>query len=239
MSARFRPRPPVPPRAALAAFALSFLAWGGAAEAAVVVRDVNATLDASGFDALDVDIDENGTTDFRFSNQFSPGFGTFFPPTINARVGASAGNSTVVDGTFNRIPLPNAARLEEATVSGASSFSAPGQTSNLFSVAITDRAGSGNFAGMTGFVGLQFLDLMGQTLFGFAEVTVGRRGGGPGGLDAGDIRIGQVGFNDTPGQGIVAGQAAAGAPIPEPASLALFGLAGLAMIAGRRRTRTA
>ena len=222
-------------RAALAAVAIFLLGWGGAADAAVVVRDVNVTLSAADIETFDLDVDLNGTTDFIFTAALVPDpFLTVGFDTVDVPFGSR--NGTVIENAV-RDGFPTSRRLGRGeTVSAADVFSfGSSDQSNLFFLidapfipGLSER--SGNFEGQTGFVGLRFENLMGELLFGFAEVTVNALDGSDG--PPLDLTIGRVGFNNVPGAPVQT-------PVPEPASLALFGLTGLGLLAGRRRRAAA
>ncbi len=198
------------------------------AKAALVIRNVNVTLDAAIPDSFDLDVDLDGTIDFTFTAAFVPdpflsvGFDVVdFPFASN--------NGVVIDApTGDGFPTASLLGLG-GTVSGSNDFSSASfDQGNLFFFTSFDPP-SGNFGGRTGFVGLRF-DGPGGILFGFAEVTVNA-------LDAPanplDLTIGRVGFNDVPGQAAQIGA------VPEPATLMVFGVAALGLLAASRWTSSA
>lgn len=198
------------------------------AQAALVFREVNVTLDADAdsFVPYDLDIDLDGTVDFTFTAVFVPdpfvtvGFDVVdFPFSSNNGIVVDA---LTIDG------FPTASLLAPGDiVSAANDFSSASfDQGNLFFF-ISGEAPTGNFEGRTGFLGLRF-DRSGGTVFGFAQVTVNA-------LDAPDnplgLTIGTVGFND------VAGQPIQITAVPEPGSLMLLGIGALgALTAARKRS---
>ena len=198
------------------------------AMASFVTRNVNVTLNAANFESYNLDVDNNGTTDFTFST------GLFLDPMNPiASIGYDVvdfpfgtNNGVVIDGSVSN-GFPTATRLVAGnTVSAANTFSTPAfDQGNLFFFTMLDPP-SGNFEGRTGFLGLRF-DSPSGTVFGFAQITVNSRTAlvNPLGLT-----IGTVGYETVPGQPITI-------PVPEPGSALamLIGLCGLAPAAWRYR----
>lgn len=204
------------------------LGLGETATAAVILRNVNVTLNAANIESYNLDVDRNGTTDFTFTAAFVP------DPVVSVGFDVvdfpfGGNNGVVIDPriAFDGFPTASRLRLGDA-VSAANTFSIAGfEQGNLFFYVSTDTPPpSGNFGGRTGYVGLRF-DAADGTHFGFAQVTVK-------GLNDPthpfDLTIGTVGYETVPGRplNIIA--------IPEPASLlAVAGLGGAVLIARVRR----
>lgn len=218
----------------VAALSITWLGINQSAEAGVMTRDVDVTLNASTFDIYRLDLDQDGSADFTFSSAidveppFPFGFDIIDPPLGQSAfvVDASVGDS-----------FPTISRLVASdTIGPGSLFSKFGDQGNLlFDFPGGDPMGSpptGNFAGATGFVGLR-LETSSGFLYGFAEVTVNA-------LDAAvnpyGLTIGRVGLSDVAGQSITNLDAQS---VPEPTSLAVFACGGLVMLAGKRKRKFA
>jgi hypothetical protein len=216
----------------LQAIRMSRVSWGRAAllvaaicmglsqpaQASLITRSVNVTLNAANVEMFDLDVNLDGATDFRFTAAFvpDPDFSVGF---VVVDFPFASGNGVVVDSATGN-GFPTASRLQVGnTVSAAQTFSGPNDQGNLFFFTPFDLP-SGDFEGQTGFLGLRF-DVAGGTLYGFAEVTVNS-------LNAPDnplgLTIGTVGFSDTPGQ------PAQIAVVSEPGSLALVGIGVLGLL---------
>ncbi len=203
--------------------ALVLLGLGQSAQAGLMTRDVNVTLNAGNIESYSLDVNLDGITDFTFTAALlldpivSVGFDVVDFPF--------GGNNGVVIDTPTINGFPTASRLAVGdTVSAANIFSfASFDQGNLFFFTTFDPP-SGNFEGRTGYLGLRF-DGPGGILYGFAQVTVNA-------LDASDnplgLTIGTVGFETEPGQPV---QITA---VPEPASLTLVGIGGIGLLAARR-----
>lgn len=196
------------------------------AQAVVVTRSVDVTLNATTFDVFDLDVDLNGTTDFIFTTAFDP-TSVFGFAQVTAPFGSS--NGVAVDAP-SPAGAPNASRLDPgALISSALLFSNGSfDQANLFSVdGITPSLG--NFGGTSGFLGLQFASPAGLR-FGFAEVSVNDVGAGVNPLG---LTIGTVGFSDVVGQALAVPSA-----VPEPHTLSLLAVAFVGLVlGGRRRAR--
>jgi hypothetical protein len=201
----------------------------GRAQAALVTHSVNVTLNATNVEAYDLDLDQNGTTDFTFTAAFvDVGIGIVGFDTID--VPFASINGVVIDSSPGS-GFPTASLLGPgAPVSAASLFSlSSNDQSNLFFVTPFDPP-SGNFEGKTGFVGLKF-DRGGQTHFGFAEITVNALASATNPLG---LTIRLVGYNDVADEGTVTSQT------PEPGTLTLS-IMGFVLVGGcawrKRRVR--
>ncbi len=197
-------------RFSLCVFLLSaFAAIVRPAQAALVFRDVNVTLDSSNLSSFDLDVDLDGTTDFTFTSAFVPdpvlpvGF-----DVVDFRFGSNNGvviDAPAVDG-FPSVSLLGVGNV----VSSSSLFSSPNDQGNLTFFAGSDPP-SGNFAGRSGYVGLRF-DRLGGTAFGFADISVNAANAAVNPLG---LTIRSVAFND------VLGAPAIITAVPEPSSMAL------------------
>ena len=112
-------------------------------------------IDASEVDSFDLDVDQNGTVDFTFTSAFVPDpFFTVGFATIDVPFATSNGTvieSATLDG------FPTSRRLSAGdTVSSDDvfSFGSFDQSNLVFSTPFDPL--TGNFDGMTGFVGLRF-----------------------------------------------------------------------------------
>ena len=213
----------------IAALALFAVAQTG--HAALVLRDVNTTLNAENLDSFNLDVNLDGINDFIFGASLVPGVVGF--DTVDVPFASS--NGAVVDGGSGS-GFPTASRLALGTTISASSLFSAGSfdQANLFSFdAFFNPGGSGNFGGQTGFLGLRF-DGAGGPSFGFAQITVNDVNATVNPLG---LTIGSVGFNDVPGQPVTI--AGAVNSVPEPGSLALLGAGGFGFLVLRGRRKAA
>ncbi len=197
------------------------------AQAGLVFRDLNVTLDASMVSQYDLDVDLDGTIDFKFTSAFLPD--PTLPVGFNVIDFPFASNNGVVIDAQTGDGFPSASRLVIGNVvSSASLFSFPSDQGNLSFFASMDPP-SGNFEGRTGYIGLKF-DRLGGTAFGFAEISVNA-------MDAAVNPLGltlrNVAFNDS------LGEFATISAVPEPSSITLAGLSLGLLAAFRRRTKRA
>ena len=193
--------------------------------ASFVTRNVNVTLNAGNIESYELDVDNNGTPDFKFTAALAldPNLSVGFD-VVDFPFGGN--NGVVIDGSVSN-GFPTATRLAAGnTVSATNTFSSASfDQGNLFFFTSFDPP-SGNFEGRTGFLGLRF-DSPSGTLFGFAQITVNSLTAPVNPLG---LTIGTVGFESAPGQPITI-------PVPEPGSALamLIGLCGLAPAAWRYR----
>lgn len=202
------------------------LVWLGLSQpvlANLVTRSVGVTLNAANIESYDLDLNLDGTTDFTFTAALvldpvlSVGFNV-----VDFRFGSS--NGVVIDlPTGDGFPAASLLQVGD-TVSAANMFSGPNDQGNLFFFTTFDPP-SGNFLGQTGYLGLRF-DAAGGTEYGFAEVTINSLNTQSNPLG---LTIGNVGFNDVPGQSVRI------SAVPEPSSLLLFGSCALGLLAFQRR----
>lgn len=195
------------------------------ASAGLVLRNVDVTLDASQLQSFDLDLDLNGTVDFRFTSAFVPD--PLFPVGFNVvDFPFGSNNGVVIDGVVAD-GFPTISRLQLGdVVSGASLFSTASIDQGNLSFFTAFDPPSGNFEEKTGFVGLRF-DRPNGTTFGFAEITV-NSSLAP--INPLGLTIGLVGYNDVAGAGVTI------SAVPEPSSLSMacIGLGGF-LFALRRR----
>ena len=197
------------------------------AQAGLVFRDLNVTLDASMVSQYDLDVDLDGTIDFKFTSAFLPD--PTLPVGFNVIDFPFASNNGVVIDAQTGDGFPSASRLVIGNVvSSASLFSFPSDQGNLSFFASMDPP-SGNFEGRTGYIGLKF-DRLGGTAFGFAEISVNARDAAVNPLG---LTLRNVAFNDT------LGEFATISAVPEPSSITLAGLSLGLLAAFRRRTKRA
>jgi hypothetical protein len=193
-----------------------------AANAALVSRNIGVTLSASNLDSYDLDVDQNGTTDFTFQAAYVP------DPTLTVGFDQitflfGSNNAAVIDTQTGDGFPPASLLVPGNTISSASLFSSPIDTADLISDDTIDPI-TGNFNGQTGYVGFRF-DGAGGEHYGYAQVSVNSLADPTNPLD---LTLGTVVYNDV-----------AGAPVtvPEPAGLG----AGAALVLGlstllRRKT---
>ncbi len=195
------------------------------AQAGLVFRDLNVTLDASMVSQYDLDVDLDGTIDFKFTSAFLPD--PTLPVGFNVIDFPFASNNGVVIDAQTGDGFPSASRLVIGNVvSSASLFSFPSDQGNLSFFASMDPP-SGNFEGRTGYIGLKF-DRLGGTAFGFAEISVNARDAAVNPLG---LTLRNVAFNDT------LGEFATISAVPEPSSITLAGLSLGLLAAFRLRTK--
>ena len=206
------------------------LASSSFVQAGIVTRIVNATLNATNLDTYDLDVDLNGTNDFKFSAAFAPD--PVLPVGFDVIDFPFGGNNGVVIDSFVGDGFPTVSRLSAGSVvSSANLFSSASfDQGNLFSFVALEPP-TGNFEGQTGFIGLRFGRPEG-IFYGFAQVSVNSRSSGTNPLG---LTIGTVGYND------VVGQSAQITAVPEPTSLMMFGAGGLGILStffARSKRRT-
>ena len=183
---------------------------------AVVTRNVGVTVSATALGSYNLDLDQNGSTDFTFQAAYAPdpvltvGFDQVEFPFGSI-------NAAVID-TQTGDGFPAASLLQiGATVSSASLFSGPNDQANLYSFDSFDGT-SGDYNGRTGYVGLRFAGA-GGTYYGYAQVTANSLNTS---ATPFDLTIGTVGYNNVAGQPVTITATA----VPEPASLAAAAIAG-------------
>jgi|GEM_PF-3621411 len=209
--------------------ALFFVGCSSFLEAAMITRLVNVTLNASNLESYNLDVDLNGTNDFKFTASNLPD--PVLPIGSDVVDFPFGGNNGGVIDAFAADRFPNATRLNTGDlVSVANLFSSASfDQANLFSF-VGSETPSGNFEGQTGFLGLRF-DGSSGPLYGFAEVSVNSRNSSSNPLG---LTIGLVGYNDAVGQ-----PALISAAVPEPTSLLLLGIGTIGIVSSRfTRNRT-
>lgn len=186
------------------------------ANAALVTYNVGQTLNASNFDAFNLDVDHNGTVDFVFNTVFFRDASNLIVLDV-INVGFGSKNSAVIDAsTLSGFPTV-ALLMGGVTVSYTNLYGSLGDKGNLAFTAGTLPI-TGNFAGMSGFIGFRFNENQNSGLFqyGFAEISI--KGLNDPNNPLG-VTIGVISYNDTPGQA-----ARIATKVPEPATLSLMGL---------------
>ena len=215
---------------AMALAVVALLSGSHAATAAFVTRNVNVTLNAANIESYNLDVDLNGTTDFKFTAAYVPdpdlsvGFDVVDFPFASR-------NGVVIDQTTGD-GFPTASRLSPGnTVSSANLFSfGSNDQGNLFFYISTDTPpATGNFDGRTGYIGLKF-ERGTDILYGFAQITVNSLTSPTNPLG---LTIGTIGYQTVAGQPVTIPANA----VPEPgAAMAMFfGLCTLAPVARRIR----
>jgi PEP-CTERM motif len=194
------------------------------ANAGVVFRNVNVTLDATQIESFDLDVDLNGSIDFRLTSAFVPD--PAFPIGFNViDFPLGTNNGVVIDGVVAD-GFPTVSRLQlGGIVSGASLFSFPSIDQGNLSFFTAFDPPSGNFEEKTGYIGLRFERPNGLS-FGFAEITVNSSMAS---LNPLGLTIGQVGYEEVAGAGVTI------SAVPEPSSLSLMGLGMVGLIFSFRR----
>ncbi len=210
----------------LCVMALSVFQFNPSVQAALITRNVNVTLTAANLESFNLDLDQNGSTDFTFNATLVP------DPTLTVGFDVVdfpfASNNGLAIDSLSADGFPLASLLAEGTVVSPSQLysRASFDQGNLFFTNTLDPA-TGNFLNRTGFVGFRF-DRPDGTNYGFAQVTVNDLNAAVNPLG---LSIGVVGYNDVAGQSIqITG-------IPEPTSLTLIGT-GILVAAFRSRRRT-
>jgi hypothetical protein len=200
------------------------------ARAALITHEVNITLNASASQSYQLDVDQNGTTDFTFSATYVvvPTVGVVGFDVVDVPAGLN--NGVVIDSASGDT-FPTVSLLTNGeSVSAADLFSnGSADQGNLFFTFPTTGS-SGNFLGTTGFVGLKF-EIAGQTHYGFAEVTVNSLTAPNNPLG---LTIGLVGYNDVANLPVTISRPSV---VPEPGSIVLFGFGFVALAFHARRKR--
>ena len=193
------------------------------AKSAVNTRYLGYTVSAANVASYNLDVDQNGTTDFTFQAAYVPdpvltvGFDQIEFPF-------GGGNGVVIDTQTNDGFPPTSLLKSGAMISSASLFCLSGDDADLFYDDTLDPT-TGNFGGQTGYVGFRFTAADG-THYGYAQVTVKSLNSAVNPLD---LTIGTVAYNTTPGQAITISS------VPEPMSAAIMGAAGVGILLRRRR----
>jgi len=202
-----------------------------AADAEIIFTDFQGS--ASTGQALDIDLDADGTVDFIFDLQQLPnGYGS--NTNLVALTGQGGNQFAAIDPSpYSGLPYGPNNIAYGGTIVGQNFAGGAGPLQLAYTSFNNDRI-YGAFAGVnTGYIGVQFASGGGDTVFGWINVTVN-----------GDVLVGN--FADvavdidgfafaTAGTTIVAGQTTA---IPEPSSIGLLAL-GAAGLATRRRRKSA
>ena len=205
--------------------ALSIFRFNPSVQAALITRNVNVTLTAANLESFNLDLDQNGSTDFTFNASLVP------DPTLTVGFDVVnfpfASNNGLVIDSFVGTGFPPASLLTEGNIVSPSQLYARAafDQGNLYFNDSLDPA-TGNFLNRSGFIGLRF-DRPDGIAYGFAQVTVNDLNAAVNPLG---LSIGVVGYNDVAGQSIqITG-------IPEPTSLTLLG-SGILIAALRSRRR--
>ncbi len=189
------------------------------AQATVITRNVNVSLNATNLESYDLDVDLDGTNDFKFSATLIPD--PLLPVGFDVVDFPFGGNNGVVIDAAVINGFPTASFLNAGDlVSPSNIFSqASFDQANLFSFTAMDPP-SGNFEGKTGFIGLRF-DGNGGIFYGFAQVSVNARTAS---INPLGLTIGTVGYNNVVGQSVQVPE------VPEPTSLVVFGMGGFGIL---------
>ncbi|MEO5734668.1 MAG: PEP-CTERM sorting domain-containing protein [Rubrivivax sp.] len=205
------------------AAALCLLGAVAGAHASVVMRNINAFISGMNFADFNLDVDNNGVTDFVFSAA-ATSLSSF--STVTFPFGTA--NSVVADSGVGSGFALVSKLVAGNTIGAGSLFAANNDQGDLaFDFSGLNGAMGGNFGGQSGFVGLRFARGV-NTLFGYLEVSVD----GPSAADPFSIRLGRVFYEDGGGSITIPGGPTG---VPEPGSLALLAAAGVGFLASRRR----
>ena len=189
--------------------------------AAIVVRNINHTVNAANTESYNLDIDQNGTTDFTFDAAYvpDPAFTVGFDQ-IDFLFGSN--NGAVIDSQTGDGFPPTSLLQTGAIVSSTRLFAQSGDKADLYFNDTFDPA-TGNFNAKSGYAGLRF-DEPDGIHYGYVQLTVQDINAASNQLD---LTIGSVGYNTVAGQAV---------RIPEPISLSLVAGAA-ALLLGRTRRR--
>ena len=210
-------------------FVWAFVALTASAPAAITTQTVNHQITAvpdGPNQFFDLDVDQNGTTDFTFRAIIGlpdePSFASF--ADIQPQFGTL--NGVVIDA-FTGDGFPTVSRLQVGdVVSAAGLYSGNNDLGNLSSQFFPD-APTGNFQNMAGYIGFQFENL-GNTFYGFAQISVNDLLGPQ---DPLAVFIGTVSYEDTAGKSITV------SAVPEPATAILLALGSAVFSCRRIRNR--
>jgi hypothetical protein len=205
------------------AAAPALLLGASQAHSAVITRYVGETVTAANVASYNLDVNQDGTTDFTFDAAYVPdpvltvGFDQIDFPFAST-------NGAVIDKQTGDGFPPTSLLAPGAVISSSSLFCLSGDKADLFYDDTVDPI-TRNFGGQTGYVGFQF-NASDGTHYGYAQVTVNDLNAAVNPLD---LTIGTVAYESTPGTAITI------ASVPEPVSLAAVGVVGLALtVRGRR-----
>lgn len=218
---------------------LGYLAAAGAiaaatqsASAVVVSRQLNHTVYGQPDEApdfFDLDVDLNGTIDF----QFIHGDADSDPGEVSniAVVGAGAGNSTLAAPLLPGQESIKAPRLTSSTYLPTTAFASKNAAVVGFDVSKVPAASLppslyNPWPGNSGFLGLQFLDLNGDTHFGFVQMSVDAENS----ATPLAMHLEWVSYETEANKPIHVQS-----PVPEPASLGALALGAIGLGAFRRR----